>query len=65
MEVGGAAEAAGVQPDDVIVALGGDRVQSSDDLLAAVRKHKPGDRVELTWNRGSRSQSATVTLGRR
>ena len=62
---GSAAEAAGVQPDDVIVALGSDRVRSSDDLLAAVRKHKPGDRVELTWNRGARSQSATVTLGRR
>ena len=61
---GSAAEAAGVQPDDVIVALGSDRVRTSDELLAAVRKHKPGDRVELTWNRGSRSQSATVTLGR-
>jgi S1-C subfamily serine protease len=61
---GSAAEAAGVQPDDVIVALGSDRVQTSDELLAAVRKHRPGDRVELTWTRGSRSQSATVTLGR-
>ena len=61
---GSAAEAAGVQPEDVIVALGADRVRSSDDLLAAVRKHRPGDQVELTWIRGSRSQSATVTLGR-
>ena len=61
---GSAAEAAGVEAGDVIVALGSDRVRSSDDLLAAVRKHRPGDRVELTWNRGGRSQSATVTLGR-
>ena len=61
---GSAAEAAGVQPEDVIVALGSDRVRSSDDLLAAVRKHRPGEQVELTWTRGGRSQSATVTLGR-
>ena len=62
---GSAAEAAGLQPDDVIVALGADPVRSSEDLGAAVRKHKPGDQVEITWNRGSRSQSATLTLGRR
>ena len=61
---GSAAEAAGIQPGDVIVALGSDRVRSSDDLLTAVREHRPGDRVEVTWNRGSQSRSATVTLGR-
>ena len=61
---GSAAEAAGLQPDDVIVALGSDDVGSSDDLLTAVRKHEPGDRVEITWIRGARSQTATLTLGR-
>ncbi|HYX43419.1 MAG TPA: trypsin-like peptidase domain-containing protein [Acidimicrobiales bacterium] len=61
---GSAADVAGLQPGDVVVALGSDRVRSSDDLLTAVRKHRPGDRVEITWNRGSRSQSATLTLGR-
>jgi putative serine protease PepD len=61
---GSAADVAGLQAGDVIVALGSDRVRSSDDLLTAVRKHRPGDRVEITWNRGSRAQSATLTLGR-
>ena len=61
---GSPAEAAGLRPDDVVVALGSDRVRSSDDLITAVRKHKPGDRVEITWSRGGRSQTASLTLGR-
>ncbi|HWC10744.1 MAG TPA: trypsin-like peptidase domain-containing protein, partial [Acidimicrobiales bacterium] len=62
---GSAAEAAGIQAGDVIVALGSDRVRSSEELGTAVRKYKPGDQVEITWNRGGRSQTATLTLGRR
>jgi len=34
-------------------------------LLRAVRKHKPGDKVEVKWQRGSQQQSATVDLGSR
>ena len=59
---GSPAESAGLQPDDVIVRLGSDRVRSSDELLAAVRSHDPGDRVEVTWTRGGRQQTASVTL---
>ena len=59
---GSPAESAGLQPNDVIVRLGSERVGSSDDLLAAVRSHDPGDRVQVTWVRGGRQQSATVAL---
>ncbi|HEX2272302.1 MAG TPA: trypsin-like peptidase domain-containing protein [Acidimicrobiales bacterium] len=65
VDPGSPAEGAGLLPDDVIVRVGDERVTSSDDLGAAVRSHDPGDRVEVTWIRGGRQQSATVTLGQR
>jgi S1-C subfamily serine protease len=57
------AEAAGLRPGDVISGVGGDKVTSSDDLGAAIRKHKPGDSVEVRWQRAGAERSATVTLG--
>ena len=56
------AEAAGLRRGDVIVGLGGERVTSSEDLSAAIRKHRPGDRVDVRWQRGSSQQTASVAL---
>ena len=56
------AEAAGLRAGDVITAVGGDRVTSSDALGSAIRKHRPGDLVEVKWQRGGAERSATVTL---
>jgi carboxyl-terminal processing protease len=60
---GSPAEKAGLKPGDVITAVAGDKVTSSDELGTAIRKHKPGDTVELRWQRGGAERSATVTLG--
>ena len=60
---GSAAERAGLREGDVIVGIGGDGVASANDLTGAVRKHKPGDRVELRWKRGADDRSAMVELG--
>jgi S1-C subfamily serine protease len=62
---GSAAQNAGIRAGDVIVKFGDDDIASSDDLSAAVRKHQPGDKVEVQWQRGSEKMSATVTLGSR
>jgi S1-C subfamily serine protease len=59
---GSPADGAGIQPGDVVTALGSSRVQSSADLLSAVRSHKPGDKVELRWTSGGQERSDTVTL---
>ncbi len=56
------AEAAGLRAGDVIVGVGSDKVTSSDDLGTAVRKNKPGDRVEVRWQRGGAERSAAVSL---
>ena len=56
------AEAAGLRPGDVITNVGGQRVRSSDELGTAIRRHKPGDSVEVRWQRAGAERSATVTL---
>ena len=62
---GSGADSAGLKTGDVVVRFGNDDITSSDDLSAAVRKHQPGDKVEVTWMRGNQRQTATVTLGSR
>ena len=56
------AQQAGIQPGDVIVSAGGQSVSSPADLSAAITAHKPGDRIQISWFRGSARQGATVTL---
>src|SRR5204862_4381 len=40
-------------------------IDAQDERSAAVRKHQPGDKVEVTWMRGNDRKTATVTLGSR
>jgi putative serine protease PepD len=50
---------------DVIVALGGRQVHSVEDSLAALRQHKPGDRVAVTVLRNAKKKTIDVTLSGR
>ena len=59
---GGAAADAGLQKGDVITAIDGQRVVSSDALIAAVRSHAPGDKVSVSYTRAGKASTATVTL---
>jgi serine protease Do len=61
---GGPAEKAGVVAGDVIVSLNGQTVNTSDQLGAAILKHRPGDavKVELVDPSGAH-KTVTVTLG--
>jgi serine protease Do len=62
---GSPAENAGLAQGDVVTAFDGAKVSTADDLVAAVRKHKAGDKVTLTVRRGSADRKLTVTLGSR
>jgi S1-C subfamily serine protease len=57
------AEAAGLRAGDVITNVGGQRITSSDELGTAIRRSKPGDSVEIRWQRAGAERTATVTLG--
>lgn len=59
---GSPAAAIGLLEEDVIVQVSERKIGGPGDLLAAVRDHEAGDVVKLTWYRGARKMSATVTL---
>ena len=53
----------GLGAGDVITAVDGQAVDSPDTLTTLTRKHKPGDKVTLTWTDTSgKSHKASVTL---
>jgi S1-C subfamily serine protease len=49
---------------DVIVAVGGRRVGSTDELRDALARHKPGQTVNVQIHRGTKIDTVAVTLGR-
>jgi S1-C subfamily serine protease len=60
---GGPAATAGLRPEDVVTKIGDAAVSDSDDLVAAIATHKPGDHVRLTVKRGGVTRTVTVELG--
>jgi putative serine protease PepD len=56
---------AGLRTGDVVTAIDGKAIGSSDALVAAVDSHKPGDQVTLTVKRGGDTSQIKVKLGTR
>lgn len=63
VESGSAAEKAGLQEKDVIVALDGQKVDADHSLMSALFTHKPGDKVNLTVMRNGKQVQVALTLG--
>ncbi|MPZ88679.1 MAG: PDZ domain-containing protein, partial [Nitriliruptorales bacterium] len=63
VEPGSAADDAGLQPGDVIIALGDQEVTSSGDLVSAVRSFSPDDRGTLTLIRDGEEQEVEFAFG--
>lgn len=57
------AEAAGIQDGDLIVAVDGKPITTQTELGAAIRAHKPGDNIQVTYDRGGQKKTVTATLG--
>ena len=62
---GSAAEEAGLQPEDVIVAVDGEPIEDMSDLTVVIRRYRPGDSLTLTFVREDARIEAEVTLGER
>jgi S1-C subfamily serine protease len=61
---GSPADQAGLQADDIIVAIAGQQVADSGDLLNVLQKDGPGKTVSVDFYRGAKKMSANVTLGK-
>ncbi|MFW5796373.1 MAG: Do family serine endopeptidase [Alkalispirochaeta sp.] len=60
---GSPAEEAGLEPGDIIVAVGTDEVSDSDDLLRAVTSLAPGDRTRFRYRRNGEVRTTWVRTG--
>lgn len=58
----GPAERAGVQAGDLLVALNGTALKSSDSLVALLANYRPGDKIELVILRQTQRLKMEVTL---
>lgn len=59
---GGAADAAGIKEGDVIIKIAEVTVNASSELQDQIGRHRPGDKIAITYVRNGIEKTATVTL---
>jgi putative serine protease PepD len=59
---GGPAAKAGIKVGDIVVGVGGQQTSGADAVIAALRTHQPGNRVQIEVLRGGVRKTFTVTL---
>ncbi len=59
---GGPADGAGLRPGDIILALDGVTVDGIDELKQAIRAREVGERIIITYRRGSARSDTTAVL---
>jgi S1-C subfamily serine protease len=64
-EPNGPADEAGIGRETVITAVGSERIETTGDLLAALREYQPGDLVNLTVVEDGNAREVAVELGER
>ena len=59
---GSPASEAGMRVGDVIIRINGQQITTADDVVLGIRAHSIGDRLEITYIRGSSTRTASATL---
>ncbi|QKW07912.1 trypsin-like peptidase domain-containing protein [Streptomyces sp. NA04227] len=62
---GGPADKAGLEPGDLITELDGTVIDSGPTLIGEIWTRKPGDKVEITYERDGEEHTVDVVLGQR
>ena len=62
VEPGSAGANAGIREQDIVIAVDGEPVGSSEELSVAIDAHKPGDTVTIEVVRGGGSTELKATL---
>ncbi|MET8575502.1 trypsin-like peptidase domain-containing protein [Streptomyces sp. NPDC005012] len=65
VESGGPADKAGLEPGDLITRFDDKAIDSGPALIGEIWTHKPGDKVELTFERDGKERTVELTLGSR
>ena len=59
---GGAAEAAGIEKNDIILDIDGVKIDSSATLSEIIAKHRPGSKIKISVKRDGKVKPFEVTL---
>jgi serine protease DegQ len=62
---GGPADRAGMRPGDILLAVQGKKVSSTNDMMNLIAALPPGDKAQMTVMRKNRETTIAVTVGRR
>jgi S1-C subfamily serine protease len=65
VQPGTPATQAGLEPDDVVTAINGKRITSTQQFIETVDTYSPGQTITLTVKRGGQTKSIKLTLGTR
>lgn len=57
-----AAEKAGLKENDIITKIDDEKIDNPDELSTAIKKHKPGDKVTVTYLRDKKEHKVTAEL---
>ncbi len=57
-----AAEKAGLKENDIITKIDDSKIEDPDQLSAVIKKHKPGEKVTVTYLRDKKEQKLTAEL---
>ncbi len=57
------ADAAGMEQNDIVVSFDGEKIETMDDLIVAIREHRVGEQVSLVVVRDGERQTLRATLG--
>ncbi|MGH3502255.1 MAG: PDZ domain-containing protein, partial [Nocardioidaceae bacterium] len=64
VQPGSAAAGTDLESGDVITVIDGHRVRGAEDLIVQIRRHRPGEDVELTYRGDGDQDRVRVTLGK-
>lgn len=59
----GPADSAGMKQNDIVVSFDGEKIETMDDLIVAIREHRVGEQVSLVVVRDGERQTIRASLG--
>jgi putative serine protease PepD len=65
ISAGSPAESANLQPGDVVTAINGKSISSTEQFIETVDTYSPGQQIKVTVKRGGQTKTITITLGNR